>query len=142
MRCGTAWPAAAIRRAEKNIDIEVLAFEDVAFVQADRRALRTILDNLITNALRYTPEGGHIRIGATEQQDRVHFFVHDNGRGIEAERLPTIFGRFTGDPEQRNLRSGPGPGAAPGRIPGRRGLGGEPSRRGHHLSLHASHRCC
>ena len=83
---------------EKNIDIEVLAFEDVAFVQADRRALRTILDNLITNALRYTPEGGHIRIGATEQQDRVHFFVHDNGRGIEAERLPTIFGRFTGDP--------------------------------------------
>jgi len=83
---------------EKNIDIEILAFDDVAFVQADRRALRTILDNLVTNALRYTPEGGHIRIGATEQQDRVQFFVHDNGRGIEAERLPTIFGRFTGDP--------------------------------------------
>jgi signal transduction histidine kinase len=83
---------------EKNIDIELLAFEDVAYVQADRRALRTILDNLITNALRYTPEGGHIRLGATEQQERVQFFVHDNGRGIEAERLPTIFGRFTGDP--------------------------------------------
>ncbi|HVT98312.1 MAG TPA: ATP-binding protein [Acidobacteriaceae bacterium] len=82
----------------KNIDMEILAFDDVAYVQADRRALRTILDNLITNALRYTPEGGHIRIGATEQQDRVQFFVHDNGRGIEAERLPTIFGRFTGDP--------------------------------------------
>jgi signal transduction histidine kinase/HAMP domain-containing protein len=82
----------------KNIDIELLAFEDVAYVQGDRRALRTILDNLITNALRYTPEGGHIRLGATEQQDRVQFFVHDNGRGIETERLPTIFGRFTGDP--------------------------------------------
>ncbi|MFP5230016.1 MAG: ATP-binding protein [Acidobacteriota bacterium] len=84
---------------EKNIDIEILAFEDVAYVQADRRALRTILDNLITNAIRYTPEGGHIRIGATEQQERVQFFVHDNGRGIEAERLPLIFGRFTGDPD-------------------------------------------
>jgi NtrC-family two-component system sensor histidine kinase KinB len=83
---------------DKNIDIELMAFEDVAYVQADRRALRTILDNLVTNALRYTPEGGHIRIGAAEQQDRVQFFVHDNGRGIEAERLPTIFGRFTGDP--------------------------------------------
>jgi signal transduction histidine kinase/HAMP domain-containing protein len=83
---------------EKNIDIELIAFEDVAYVQADRRALRTILDNLITNALRYTPEGGHIRLGAAEQQERVQFFVHDNGRGIEAERLPTIFGRFTGDP--------------------------------------------
>ncbi len=82
---------------QKNIDIELLAFEDVAWVQADRRALRTILDNLISNALRYTPEGGHIRLGATEQQERVQFFVHDNGRGIETERLPTIFGRFTGD---------------------------------------------
>ncbi len=83
---------------DKNIDIELLAFEDVAWVQGDRRALRTILDNLIGNALRYTPEGGHIRLGATEQQERVQFFVSDNGRGIEAERLSTIFGRFTGDP--------------------------------------------
>jgi signal transduction histidine kinase len=83
---------------EKNIDIELLAFEDVAWVQADRRALRTVLDNLLTNALRFTPEGGHIRVGAAEQQDRVQFFVHDNGRGIETERLRTIFGRFTGDP--------------------------------------------
>ncbi|HEX4067736.1 MAG TPA: ATP-binding protein [Acidobacteriaceae bacterium] len=84
---------------EKNIDLELTAFEDLAFVQADRRALRTILDNLILNAVRYTPEGGHIRVGATELQERVQFFIHDNGRGIEAERLPTIFGRFTGDPD-------------------------------------------
>jgi signal transduction histidine kinase len=83
---------------DKNIDIELLAFEDVAYVQADRRALRTVVDNLLTNALRFTPEGGHIRVGAAEQQDRVQFFVHDNGRGIETERLRTIFGRFTGDP--------------------------------------------
>ncbi len=84
---------------EKNIDVELSAFEDVAWIEADRRALRSILDNLMANALRYTPDGGHIRIGATEQTDRVQFFVHDNGRGIEAERLSTIFGRFTGDPD-------------------------------------------
>lgn len=82
---------------EKNIDIELMAFEDVAYVQADRRAVRTILDNLMANAMRYTPQDGHIRIGATELQDRVQFFVHDNGRGIETERLATIFGRFSGD---------------------------------------------
>jgi len=40
-----------------------------------------------------------LRLGALELQDRVQFFVHDDGRGIEAERLPTIFGRFTGDAE-------------------------------------------
>ncbi|MGA8530046.1 MAG: ATP-binding protein [Acidobacteriaceae bacterium] len=84
---------------EKNIDVEISAFDDVAWIQADRRALRSILDNLLANALRYTPEGGHISVGATEQTDRVQFFVRDNGRGIEAERLPTIFGRFTGDPD-------------------------------------------
>jgi signal transduction histidine kinase len=83
---------------EKDIDIELVAFEDIAYVQGDRRALHTILDNLIANALRYTPDGGHVRIGATELQDRVQFFVHDTGRGIEAERIATIFGRFTGDP--------------------------------------------
>ena len=84
---------------KKNIDLEIVAFEDIAYIQGDRRALRTILDNLITNALRYTPEGGHIRLGASELQERVQFFVHDNGRGIEAERVPAIFGRFTGDPD-------------------------------------------
>jgi signal transduction histidine kinase/HAMP domain-containing protein len=83
---------------QKNIDLEIVAFEDVAYVQGDRRAVRTILDNLISNALRYTPEGGHIRLGATELQEKVQFFVHDNGRGIEAERVPTIFGRFNADP--------------------------------------------
>jgi len=82
---------------EKRIEIELGAFDDVAFVQGDRRAVRTVLDNLIANALRYTPEGGHVQIGATEQRDRVQFFVRDSGRGIEAERLSTIFGRFTGD---------------------------------------------
>jgi signal transduction histidine kinase len=84
---------------EKDIDIEIVAFEDLAWVQGDRRALRTILDNLIINAIRYIPQGGHLRLGALELQDRVQFFVHDDGRGIEAERLPTIFGRFTGDAE-------------------------------------------
>lgn len=82
---------------EKRIDVEATAFEDLAYVQADRRAVRTILDNLMANALRYTPEGGQIRLGATELPERVQFYIHDTGRGIEAERLPTIFGRFSGD---------------------------------------------
>lgn len=80
----------------KRIDIELKVFADLAYVAADRRALRSILDNLIGNALRYTPECGEIWLEASELRDRIQFFVRDNGRGIEAERLPTIFGRFTG----------------------------------------------
>jgi PAS domain S-box-containing protein len=79
---------------KKNIDVEIQAFSDLSYVNGDRRAVRSIMDNLLSNALRYTPEGGSILIQAQEHKDKVQFFVRDSGRGIEAERLPTIFGRF------------------------------------------------
>jgi signal transduction histidine kinase len=78
----------------KQIEIEVRAFSDLSHVNADRRALRSILDNLLSNAIRYTPSGGNILLSADEIKDRVQFFVRDSGRGIETERLATIFGRF------------------------------------------------
>jgi signal transduction histidine kinase len=67
---------------------------DLSFVMADRRALHSIFDNLLSNAVRNTPQEGEIVLEAVEIKDKVQFFVRDNGRGIEAERLPTIFGRF------------------------------------------------
>lgn len=80
----------------QKIRLSVKCYEDLPYVSADRRAVRSILDNLIQNALGYTPSEGEVRLEATELRDRVQFFVIDNGRGIEAERLPSIFGRFTG----------------------------------------------
>jgi len=81
--------------AEKHIRVDVKAYADMAFVQADRRALRSILDNLMTNALRYTPPEGEILLAAEEIKSFVQFTVRDTGRGIEAERLGTIFDRFS-----------------------------------------------
>jgi signal transduction histidine kinase/HAMP domain-containing protein len=81
--------------AEKHIRVEVKAFADLSFVQADRRALRSILDNLLSNAIRYTPPDGEILLAAEEVQEFVQFTVRDTGRGIEAERLGTIFDRFS-----------------------------------------------
>jgi PAS domain S-box-containing protein len=78
----------------KRIRIEVKAYADISFVKADRRALRTILDNLLSNALRYTPNQGEILLAAEEIKDYVQFTVRDTGRGIEADRLSTIFDRF------------------------------------------------
>ena len=79
---------------EKHIRVEVKAFADLSVVNADRRALRSILDNLLSNAIRYTPPEGEILLAAEEIKDFVQFTVRDTGRGIEAERLSTIFDRF------------------------------------------------
>jgi len=78
----------------KRIELDIRAFSDLSHVNADRRALRSILDNLLSNAIRYTPADGSILLRAEEIKDRVQFFVRDSGRGIETERLPLIFGRF------------------------------------------------
>jgi len=80
--------------AEKHIKVVIEAFADLSFVRADRRALRSILDNLLSNAIRFTPEGGEILLAAEEMKEFVQFTVRDTGRGIEAERLSTIFDRF------------------------------------------------
>jgi two-component system, NtrC family, sensor histidine kinase KinB len=86
--------------AKKHIRVEVSAFADLATVQADRRALRSILDNLLSNALRYTPEDGEVLLAAEEIKHFVQFIVRDTGRGIEAERLSSIFDRFNTFSEQ------------------------------------------
>ncbi len=81
--------------AQKQIRVEVTAYADLSFVQADRRAMRSILDNLLSNAIRYTPPEGEILLAAEELPDFVQFTVRDTGRGIEADRLGTIFDRFS-----------------------------------------------
>ena len=70
------------------------AFADLSFVQADRRAVRSIFDNLMSNAIRYTPPEGEILLAAEEIKSFVQFTVRDTGRGIEADRLGKLFDRF------------------------------------------------
>jgi signal transduction histidine kinase len=84
------------KKQEVQIDIE--AFPDISPVYADRRAVKSIMDNLLSNALRFTPARGTIVLQAEEQKKRVQFFVRDTGTGIAPERLKRIFGRFVQGP--------------------------------------------
>jgi PAS domain S-box-containing protein len=79
----------------RGIRLEIRAFADLSYIQADRRAVRTILDNLLSNALRYAPANGEVSLEAEERKGFIQFTVHDNGPGIAAERLPRIFDRFS-----------------------------------------------
>ena len=56
--------------------------------------LRSLLDNLIENALRYTPEGGVVDVRLVQEQGRVAVEVVDTGPGIPQELLPRVFDRF------------------------------------------------
>ena len=60
----------------------------------DEEALTQILDNLVDNAVKYTPEGGLILISWNAEEETVQFSVRDNGIGIPAQDLLRIFERF------------------------------------------------
>ncbi|MGC8837314.1 MAG: ATP-binding protein [Anaerolineae bacterium] len=74
-----------------------MAFEvppDLPPVQADPEQVGQVVINLVHNAIKFTPAGGHIRIGARRVGDEVQVSVEDTGIGIPAEDLDRIFERF------------------------------------------------
>lgn len=68
--------------------------EEVLTVWADEEALEQILDNLLDNAVKYTPEGGHVSIRWQRDGEQVCLEVADSGIGIPPADLPRIFERF------------------------------------------------
>ena len=64
------------------------------YVLADEEALSEILENLIDNAVKYTPENGEIRVSWARENGRCLIKVRDNGIGIAKQELPRIFERF------------------------------------------------
>ncbi len=69
---------------------------DLPRVMADRRRIEQVLNNLLTNAARHSPESAPIRVDA--ERDGVHVAVRvaDEGRGVTPERLPHLFHKYTG----------------------------------------------
>ena len=79
---------------QRRITLEVTTPPDGLAVAADRARIVQLLGNLIGNALKFTPEGGHVTLQASEQKDEVCFEVADSGPGIPPESVPHIFEQY------------------------------------------------
>jgi signal transduction histidine kinase len=86
---------------------------DLLQVTADRRRIAQVLGNLLTNALRHTPQGGCVTLSATATAGAVQLSVVDTGAGIPPEDLPYIFERFwRGEKSRSRVGGGSGLGLA------------------------------
>src|SRR5260370_34011368 len=80
--------------AEKNLRISVDLQQPMPDIAADRRRLAEVLQNLLDNAMQYTPAGGQIMVSASADDDEVTFTVSDTGIGIPRADQSRIFERF------------------------------------------------
>lgn len=78
----------------ESIEIDVDLSDSDLPVTADRDKVRQILLNLIENAIKYSPDGGNIKLGAEPAGNAVRFHVLDEGLGIPAEERTRIFDKF------------------------------------------------
>jgi len=84
-----------IAHAEREgITLVADAADDLPLVLADPERIGQVLLNLLHNAIKFTPSGGHIVVGAARRDDAVAFSVRDSGTGIDPDDLPRIFERF------------------------------------------------
>ena len=93
----------------QKVQIKVKAEPGLPEIQVDPERLEQVLGNLVSNALRYTPEGGEISLVAEQVAGSLIVSVEDNGSGIPPEILPHIFERsYRGDPARSGDESGLG----------------------------------
>jgi signal transduction histidine kinase len=89
-------PAAAEKSIEFAVDLE----KGLGTVHGDARRLRQVLDNLLSNAVRFTPPGGRILLRGEGLQDLVRIVISDNGPGMTLKEQARAFDRFSRSTEE------------------------------------------
>jgi two-component system, OmpR family, sensor kinase len=87
-----------IRAQERGIELHTLLDIESVLAVADIELLERVMGNLLENALRYTPAGGHVRMEMSVEPALVRVRVIDTGSGIEPRHLSRVFDRFYSAP--------------------------------------------
>ena len=96
-----ATSAIQFQAQQQNIEIEIQLSDKLPQVQADAEKSAWILVNLLTNAIRYSPENSKIIVSAIRQNGTVVFSVQDFGKGIAQEYLEKIFDKYFQTPDSQ-----------------------------------------
>ena len=86
--------AAKSRASDKHIQLQSHTEGTCFTVSGERMSIEETITNLIYNAVKYTPEGGHVTVKAYENSENIVVSVKDNGIGIPQEELPRVFDEF------------------------------------------------
>ena len=92
---------------DKGVEIVVDPHDDIRMI-GDPHRLEQAVQNLTANALRHTPPGGIVRLGASRGDGTVKITVSDSGVGIPSEHLPHVFDRFYKADQSRSQSGGSG----------------------------------
>ena len=92
--------------AERGVQLSANVGEDVDPLPLNSAKISRVLDNLISNSLRYTPKGGRIVITADRDGDRVIVSVEDSGPGFNEEDIPRLFEQFYRGEQARTRATG------------------------------------
>jgi signal transduction histidine kinase len=99
--------------ANKRITIHTQGIDGDLTLTVDERRISQVVDNLLTNAIKFTPEGGHIHVRLQTEGREAVIEVSDNGVGIAPDDLPHIFGKYVqGRSAHTTRRPGSGLGLA------------------------------
>jgi len=85
---------ATVKASEKGVRLEIEIEEGLPSIWADKNSFYHILQNLVSNAVKYTPGGGEVRVKAAREGDRLAISVKDNGIGIDESEIPNLFRPF------------------------------------------------
>ncbi|MDO1451471.1 ATP-binding protein [Rhodocytophaga aerolata] len=104
--------AVAFVAGQKQIEMKLHIPPSIAAVQADREKTVWVMINLLSNAIRYSPQEGKIEVTVLKQKDCIEFSVKDFGKGIEEKYVERIFDKFFQVPESNENFTGTGLGLA------------------------------